>query len=97
MKLGKGESLLTTGIILAGNLVLAPLSALLVLVWARQSGTPMEALGFVRPRSWMVSIVGGIAFGAAFKVLMKSVIFDVTAVFIIYGDLESRVAYLVFR
>ena len=36
-------------VILAGNLVFAPLSAILVLVWARESETPLRTLGFVRP------------------------------------------------
>ena len=66
--------LLAMAAILAGNFVVAPLSAILVLAWARQSGTPMQALGFVRPGNWMISIVAGTTFGVAFKVLMKSVV-----------------------
>ena len=50
------------------------LGAILVLIWARLSGTPMRALGFDLPKSWTVTIVAGIALGAAFKVLMKAVV-----------------------
>lgn len=38
--------------ILAGNVIVLPLSAILVLVWARLSRTPWREIGFVRPRSW---------------------------------------------
>jgi CAAX protease family protein len=61
-------------VVLAGNGVVAPLSAVLVLVWARWSRTPWRELGFVRPRSWAATLVVGIAFGAAFKLLMKAVV-----------------------
>ena len=83
--------LLAMAAILAGNFVVAPLSAILVLVWARQSGTPMEVLGFVRPRSWMISIVAGIAFGVAFKVLMKSVVMPLLGA----GPINQTYHYLV--
>jgi membrane protease YdiL (CAAX protease family) len=61
-------------IILAGNLVAVPLSALLVLVWARWSRTPWREIGFVRPRSWIRTAAVGIAFGVAFKFLMKMIV-----------------------
>jgi membrane protease YdiL (CAAX protease family) len=61
-------------IILAGNFLFTPLSAILVLVWARVSRTPWREIGFVRPKSWIGSIALGIAFGAAFKLLMKAVV-----------------------
>jgi hypothetical protein len=38
-------------IILAGNFVIAPLSAILVLVWAGLSHTPLREIGYVRPKS----------------------------------------------
>jgi hypothetical protein len=40
-------------IILAGNFVVLPLSAVLVLVWARLSCTPWREIGYVRPKSWI--------------------------------------------
>jgi uncharacterized protein len=61
-------------VILAGNGVLLPLSAILVLVWARLSRTPWREIGYVRPKSWISSVVVGIAFGCAFKLLMKTLV-----------------------
>ncbi|HWM23765.1 MAG TPA: type II CAAX endopeptidase family protein [Chthoniobacterales bacterium] len=61
-------------IILAGNAVIAPLSAVLVLVWARLSRTAWREIGYVRPKSWALTLAGGIVFGAAFKLLMKAVV-----------------------
>ena len=61
-------------VILAGNFLVAPLSAILVLVWARLSRTPWRAIGYVRPKSWIGSLALGVAFGVAFKFLMKAVV-----------------------
>jgi membrane protease YdiL (CAAX protease family) len=61
-------------LIVLGNVFLAPLGALLVLAWAHVSGTPWSDLGFSRPRSWMRTALLGIAFGVAFKLLMKAVV-----------------------
>jgi membrane protease YdiL (CAAX protease family) len=66
--------LLAILVIAAGNFVVIPLSAVLVLVWARWSQTPWEEIGYVRPRSWIGDLVIGIAFGCALKLLMKSVV-----------------------
>ena len=51
-----------------------PFGALAVLVWAQWSGTPWVALGFARPGSWLWTIVGGIALGAALKLFTKAVL-----------------------
>jgi membrane protease YdiL (CAAX protease family) len=61
-------------VILAGNLVAPPLSAILVLVWAWRSRTPWRDIGYVRPRSWIGIVLIGVAFGVAFKILMKSIV-----------------------
>jgi membrane protease YdiL (CAAX protease family) len=61
-------------VILAGNFVLAPLSAILVLVWVRMSRTPWDEIGYVRPRIWILDAAIGIVFGVAFKLLMKAVV-----------------------
>jgi uncharacterized protein len=61
-------------LILAGNGLFAPFSALLVLVWAWRSRTPWREIGYQRPRSWMVTVAIGIAFGVTFKLLMKAVV-----------------------
>jgi CAAX protease family protein len=65
-------------IILSGNVfagtVLVPLGAVLVLVWARWSRTPWREIGYVRPKSWIGSLAVGLAFGIAFKFLMKAIV-----------------------
>jgi CAAX protease family protein len=60
--------------ILAGNLIVPPLSAILVLIWARRSRTPWREIGFVRSRSWARTAVAGILFGVAFKLVMKALV-----------------------
>ena|GEM_PF-1779940 len=61
-------------VILAANFMVAPISAILVLVWARLSRTPWREIGYVRPKSWTGALVVGIFFGVAFKFLMKAVV-----------------------
>jgi membrane protease YdiL (CAAX protease family) len=61
-------------IILAGNAVFIPLTAILVLVWARLSRTPWREIGYVPPKSWIGALVVGIVFGVAFKFLMKALV-----------------------
>lgn len=61
-------------LILAGNMVVVPLSAVLVLVWAWLSRTPWREIGYVQPRSWIVTLTAGLVFGAAFKLLMKAIV-----------------------
>jgi membrane protease YdiL (CAAX protease family) len=66
--------LLAILVIMAGNLLVVPLSAVLVLVWARLSETPLPALGFAAPRSWTRTLAIGIPSGIAFKLAMKAVV-----------------------
>jgi hypothetical protein len=61
-------------IILAGNFIIAPLSAILVLVWTKISNTPWREIGYVRPRSWVRTIMVGIVFGVALKFTMKALV-----------------------
>lgn len=61
-------------LILAGNFLFAPLSAIFVLVWVRLSRTPWREIGYVRPKSWIASLAVGIAFGGVFKLLMKAIV-----------------------
>jgi membrane protease YdiL (CAAX protease family) len=49
-------------------------AALLVLLWTYRSRTPWRELGFAVPRSWLLTIVGGILFGAALKLFHKAII-----------------------
>ena len=51
-----------------------PLSAVLVLVWARISRTPWREVGLSRPRSWIATVTVGIVFGLAFKFAMKALV-----------------------
>jgi hypothetical protein len=60
--------------IFAGNVVVIPLSAVLVLVWARLSGTPWPALGFARPASWTRVMAIGIPVGVLLKLVMKALV-----------------------
>ena len=61
-------------IILAGNFIMAPLSAILVLVWAKISNTPWREIGYVRARSWLKTILVGVIFGVALKFTMKALV-----------------------
>jgi membrane protease YdiL (CAAX protease family) len=61
-------------IVLSGNFLFQPLSALLVLGWAHRSRTPWSALGYVREARWLRGLVVGTAFGVAFKLVMKAVV-----------------------
>jgi membrane protease YdiL (CAAX protease family) len=60
-------------ILLVGNFPFAPMSAILVLLWRRQSRTPWHEIGFVRPGSWAATAVLGIAFGIALKLVLKAI------------------------
>lgn len=60
--------------ILFGNAIVISFSGVLVLVWAKLSRTPWMEIGYVRPRSWVATIAGGIVFGVAFKFALKSIV-----------------------
>ena len=59
---------------LVGNYPVAPLGAILALLWVRWSRTPWQEIGFVRPRTWIRDLAVGIAFGIAFKLVMKAIV-----------------------
>jgi membrane protease YdiL (CAAX protease family) len=61
-------------IILGGNLIMPPLSAILVVIWVKISDTPWREIGYVRPRSWGKTIATGIVFGVALKFVMKAMV-----------------------
>jgi membrane protease YdiL (CAAX protease family) len=52
----------------------ALIGAILVLLWARFSRTSWREIGYVRPKSWIHILAVGIAFGVAFKFLMKTMV-----------------------
>src|SRR2546428_9865673 len=66
--------LVILAILLVGNYPVAPLSGILVLVWVRWSRTPWREIGYVRPKSWIQDLAVGLAFGVAFKLLMKAIV-----------------------
>ncbi|HEX4629580.1 MAG TPA: CPBP family intramembrane glutamic endopeptidase [Chthoniobacterales bacterium] len=66
--------LLAILIILSGNFLFAPLSAVLALAWVQISRTPWREIGYVRPRSWIGTVAVGILFGVAFKFAMKAIV-----------------------
>ena len=63
-----------TLVIAAAGPLLEPVGAVLALVWAKASHTPLRALGFARPASWFRTIALGILSGAAFKLVMKALV-----------------------
>jgi len=64
--------LLAILVILSADVIVKPLSAVLVLVWAWRSHTPWREIGYVRPRTWIGGLTIGVLFGVAFKLLMKA-------------------------
>lgn len=60
-------------ILLVGNFPIAPMGAILVLLWRRQSRTPWREIGYARPESWSATAVIGIAFGIALKLVLKTI------------------------
>jgi membrane protease YdiL (CAAX protease family) len=61
-------------LVIAAGQILAPLSAVLVLAWAKLSRTPWREIGYVRPKSWIGSMAAGLAFGILFKFAMKAIV-----------------------
>jgi membrane protease YdiL (CAAX protease family) len=61
-------------LIYASQLLASPLGGVLVLVWAWRSRTPWREIGYTRPKNWIGSVAIGIAFGVAFKLLMKTMV-----------------------
>jgi uncharacterized protein len=60
--------------ILAALALVGPaLAAALVLLWARYSDTPWDAIGYGRPRRWIAGLIGGLALGFVLKLVMKAV------------------------
>lgn len=61
-------------LVIAAGLIVAPLSAVLVLLWTRLSRTPWRDIGYVRPRSWVGGLAVGIVVGVALKFLLKMIV-----------------------
>ncbi len=67
--------------------VVKPLSGLLVLLWAWRSHTPWREIGYVRPRSWIGTLIVGLVFGCVFKLVMKAIVMP------LFGAPEINSAY----
>ena len=67
------------------------IGAALVLLWAWFTKTPWRDLGFVRPKSWLLTIAGGIVAGVVIKLLMKAVVMPLLGA----PDLNPAFQYLV--
>ncbi|MDQ6803080.1 MAG: CPBP family intramembrane metalloprotease [Acidobacteriota bacterium] len=67
-------AILLSGNVFVGPMIALPIGAALVLVWRSLSRTPWSAIGYVRPRSWILTAAAGITFGVAFKFAMKAVV-----------------------
>lgn len=65
--------LLSTAIVVAAS-VLPVLRDIVPLLWVWWSRTPWPDIGYVRPKSWLRTIAGGIIFGVMLKLLTKAVI-----------------------
>jgi membrane protease YdiL (CAAX protease family) len=66
--------IMVTGNIVFPNMVAIPVGGVLVLIWARLSHTTWREIGYAKPKNWVVTIMGGIIFGVAFKFLMKAIV-----------------------
>jgi membrane protease YdiL (CAAX protease family) len=64
----------TMVVILAANLIAVPVSAILVMAWVGLSRTPWSDIGFVHVKNWAGIVAAGVAFGVAFKLLLKIVV-----------------------
>jgi membrane protease YdiL (CAAX protease family) len=62
------------GNVMVGGMAALPVSALLVLAWARLSRTPWREIGYASPKNWIATLAWGIGFGAVFKLLMKMLV-----------------------
>ena len=68
-------------VLLSGNAVVGgvvlPLSGIMAVVWMLLSRTPWREIGYVRPRSSIGAIAGGLVFGCAFKLVMKAIVMPI--------------------
>ena len=58
-------------IILAGAMINSLVAAALVILWVVLSNTPWPEVGYVRPGNYVITITGGVAFGAGLKLLLR--------------------------
>jgi membrane protease YdiL (CAAX protease family) len=66
--------ILTLIIVFAAVLVAMPVAAVVVLIWAWLSYTPLREIGLKKPDSWLGAIVIGVVTGVGLKLFMKAVL-----------------------
>jgi len=89
--------LLAVAVVLLGNSLFVPLSALLVLAWARLTQTPLAALGLARARAPWRALLLGAVLGVTTKLMFKAVVMPTLgapAVNAAYGHLLGNTAAL---
>ena len=64
--------ILLSGNVFVGPMIALPVGAALVLAWRALSRTPWSEIGYVRPKSWILTVAIGVTFGVAFKFAMKA-------------------------
>src|SRR5262249_11699177 len=67
-------SIVLSGNVAVGKMVVVPVGAALVLLWTWLSRTPWREIGYLRPRTWVGTLAVGFAFGVAFKFVMKAIV-----------------------
>jgi membrane protease YdiL (CAAX protease family) len=67
-------AIVLTGNVFVGKMVVVPVGALLVLLWAWRSRTPWREIGYARPRTWIGTLALDVVLGIAFKFVMKAVV-----------------------
>jgi membrane protease YdiL (CAAX protease family) len=66
--------IILTGNIVFSNMLVLPIGAALVLAWVWLSHTAWKEIGYIKPANWIITILGGFAFGIAFKFGMKAIV-----------------------
>ena len=66
--------IILTGNVVLPNMIVIPIGAALVLLWAWRSRTSFSELGLIRPKNWFSTIVIGILFGVSLKLIMKIIV-----------------------
>lgn len=72
-KLGP-RGLLGVLLVVAASMVGAAVGAIVVLLWAQLSRTPMPELGFRAPTNWLRVVIEAATLGMALKLVMKSLV-----------------------
>ena len=80
-------AILAMAVILTGNAIFLPGSAVLVLLWVWRSRTPWREIGYAPPANWTGTIAFGLLFGVGFKMVMKAVVMP------LLGAPETNQAY----